>query len=135
MTPRTLTPSAVDAFVECPKIYDFSYNKAIYPTGYPSALTTGTAIHTGTEVFKRGQGLDAAIAAAVEAFERKIAETLKYLTPDLSAAVQEKADRDKSKARAILRAYWEIYHVGGPGDPPLDRELDFLFIEKSFHSP
>jgi hypothetical protein len=132
---RTLTPSAVDAYTECTKIYDFSYNKAIYPTAYPSALTTGTAVHTGVESFKKGEGLEAGLAAAVSSFERKLERVFEYLPPEWVAEVKEKAARDLAKTRAMLRAYWERFHVGGPGDPPLDRELDFIAIELSFHLP
>lgn len=135
MTLRTLTSSAVDSFVGCSKAYDFSYNKAIYPTGYPSALTTGSAVHAGTESMKRGQGLEAGMSEASKTFERKVTETISRLGPDEVEMVQEKADRDQAKTRSMLRAYWELYHVGGPGDPPLDRELDFVFVEQTFQLP
>jgi hypothetical protein len=135
MTMRTLTPSAVDSFVGCAKVYDYSYNKAIYPTHYPSALTMGSATHAGSEAFKKGEGKEAGLATAAEVIERQVEQTLRHLPPEAAPEIQEKASRDYAKVRAMLRAYWERYHDGGPGDPPLDRELDFAFIEQSFHLP
>jgi hypothetical protein len=135
MTLRTLTPSAVDTFVACSKAYDFSYNKAIYPTAYPSALTTGSALHGGSEAFKRGQGLEAGLARAAEVFARQVEQTLRQLPEDAALAVREKAQHDQAKARAMLRAYWEQYHASGTDDLPPDRELEFVLVEQSFHLP
>jgi hypothetical protein len=135
MSLRVLSFSAVLSFLSCRKIYDFAYNKAVYPTGYPAALTIGTGVHTGVEAFRNGRGLDAGLADAVAVFDRQLAETLQDTLPDNVGELRNKIERDKAKTRAMLRGYWERYHLGGPGDPPLDRELDFVSLEKSFHLP
>ena len=132
---RTLTVSAVDAFVECEGVYDFSYNRAVYPTDYPSALAIGSAVHVGAEALKKGEGLPAALDRAAQTIVVRLEESLPYLALDRAVEVREQAARDQAKTSAMLRFYFERTHEGGPSELPLDCELDFTAVEAAFHEP
>ena len=72
LPPRNITHSSVSTFHDCTKAFDYSYNRSIYSTSYPAALTMGTATHEGTEPFKRGEGMDAGLLGAEAAFEHQL---------------------------------------------------------------
>lgn len=129
---RTLTPSAVDTFVECERAYDFSYGKAVYSTAYPSSLAIGSAVHKGIEALKRKEGLEKALSSEEKVIENKVEQCLPYLSPEEAQQVKETSAKDKAKTRAMLRAYAEIFHATQNGE---DKELDFVEIEVAFQRP
>lgn len=114
---RTLTPSAIAAYVSCPYRYRLSYLHKISPIRYSPALVIGTGIHAGVEVLqtaKQFNPLPSAMLAARAAMKVELLKLKKVMDADEFMEVYAQAQRDRAKVMAMLRAYLEVYprHLG-----------------------
>ena len=58
-----LTQSSVRTFRACPRLYHIRYVLRVRPVVKPDALRTGSSVHRGVEVLRKGGTLEAACAA------------------------------------------------------------------------
>ena len=109
---RTLTPSAIAAYVSCPYRYQLSYLHKISPIRYSPALVIGRGLHAGIEVFHKSKQfgpLPSAMLAAREAMKQELLKLKKVMDADEFMEVYTQAQRGRAKVCAMLRAYREVY--------------------------
>jgi hypothetical protein len=109
---RTLTPSAIAAFVNCPYRYYLGYLLKIYPIRYSPALVLGKGLHAGIgriQTSTRVDPLPDAMVAARAAMKDDLVKLKQLMDGDEFGAALEQAKRDRAKVYAMLRAYLEVY--------------------------
>lgn len=109
---RTLTPSAIAAYVSCPYRYQLSYLHKISPVRYSPALVVGRGLHAGIEILHKStqfNPLSSAMLAARGAMKVELLKLKKVMDADEFLEVYAQAQRDRAKVCAMLRAYREVY--------------------------
>jgi len=127
---RVLTNSSINTFYICPKKYDLSYNKAIYPIKYNAATTIGSAVHLALDFLKSGHSLEFAILKVVETFKDIINKLEKLLPEEDLDKIKQYARFDLIKARAMVKIYNSIYHETNFTNKTIDKEIDFKYFER-----
>jgi len=109
---RTLTPSAIAAFVNCPYRYQLGYLYKIYPIAYSPSLTIGRGLKAGIgnlHTSTRRDPLPDAMLRARAAMKTDLIKLRKLMDVDEWDEVYQQALRDRAKVTALLRAYQEVY--------------------------
>lgn len=128
---RILTVSALETFARCPQAYNLRYNQLIYPALYSSALSLGGAVHEGLEQLNCGLSLNKAIAAASGQLDSRRDQALSSLAPEYQADLTGQVEKDKAKARTIIRAHFRHWRVIVGGDRSRDLEFEFFDTERT----
>jgi len=109
---RTLTPSAIAAYVSCPYRYQLSYLHKISPIRYSPALSIGRGLHAGIADLLtsfRFKPLPDAMLVARAAMKKELLKLKKVMDADEFLEIYAQAQRDRAKVMAMLRAYQVIY--------------------------